>query len=347
MRKHKLVVLIGRFQPLHRAHVEIIRRALELGERVVILVGSSLLPRTYKNPWSFDERRTMILNEINELGLDTYRLSVESLVDMNDDQAWAAQVQKIVSLKHAVGNERGKAVRDIAVIGHNKDESTYYLNMFPQWDLIDIEPIEPLNATDIREIYFKPNVNMSYLTTVLPKSTQRFLSAFAGTDDFNQVVRERQHIEQYKLQYKHLPYEPIFVTVDNVIFQSGHVLMVKRRSEPGKGLWALPGGFVNAGTDRSLEDAALRELKEETGIKVPVPVLRGSIKGSKVFDKMDRSARGRTITHAFHMVLPDGELPKVKGMDDAEVAQWVPIAAVQRQECFEDHYLIIQHFLGE
>lgn len=347
MRKHKLIVLIGRFQPLHRAHVEIIRRALELGEKVVILVGSSLLPRTYKNPWTFEERRNMILDEVMDLGLEHERLSVESLVDMNDDQAWAAQVQKIISLKHTAVDERGKAVRDIAVIGHNKDESTYYLKMFPQWDLIDIEPIEPLNATDIRELYFRRNVNLSYVNTVLTKSVWKFLCEFSGTEEYYQIIREREHIETYKQQYKHLPYEPIFVTVDNVIFQSGHVLMVKRRSEPGKGLWALPGGFVNASTDRSLEDAALRELKEETGIKVPVPVLRGSIKGSKVFDKMDRSARGRTITHAFHMVLADGELPKVKGMDDAEVAQWVPIAAVQRQECFEDHYLIIQHFLGE
>lgn len=340
MRKHKLVVLIGRFQPLHRAHVEIIRRALELGEKVVILVGSSLLPRTYKNPWSFDERKAMIITEALSIGLDAHRLSVESLVDMNDDQAWAAQVQKLVSYKHH--NDR-----QIAVIGHSKDESTYYLKMFPQWDLIDIEPIEPLNATDIRELYFRRNANLSYVNTVLPKTVWNFLSDFSGTDEYHQIVREREHIETYKLQYRHLPYEPIFVTVDNVIFQSGHVLMVKRRAEPGKGLWALPGGFVNAGTDLSLEDAALRELKEETGIKVPIPVLRGSIKGAKVFDKIDRSARGRTITHAFRMVLPDGELPKVKGMDDAEVAQWVPIYAVNRQECFEDHYQIIAWAVGE
>ena len=75
-------------------------------------------------------------------------------------------------------------------------------------------------------------------------------------------------------------------------------------------------------------------------------MLRGSIKRSRVFDAIDRSARGRTITHAFHIELPDGELTKVKGSDDAEKARWVPIAEVRSEECFEDHYEILQHFLG-
>ena len=122
--------------------------------------------------------------------------------------------------------------------------------------------------------------------------------------------------------------------------------MIRRRAEPGKGLWALPGGYVNANTDKSVEDAAIRELREETGIKVPAPVLKGSIQDNRVFDAIGRSARGRTITHAFKIVLPDGELPKVKGMDDAEKARWVPIAEVRSEQCFEDHYEILQNFVG-
>ena len=45
-------------------------------------------------------------------------------------------------------------------------------------------------------------------------------------------------------------------------------------------------------------------------------------------------------------VLPDGELPKVKGQDDAEKARWVPIAEVASEDCYEDHFDIIQHFVG-
>lgn len=339
MKKYAKVVLIGRFQPLHRAHVEIIRRAYELGDRVQIIVGSSYLPRTYKNPFTFDERRDIIYNELLVQGIPERDVTVSAIRDYNDDQVWAAQVQKLV-------NEDGGDPDEIALIGHDKDESTYYLSMFKQWAMIDIDPIEPLNATDIRELYFKENVNLSFLSTVLPKSVWQYLNDFAITSEHAQIVRERRYIEDYKLQFRHLPYEPVFVTADAVVFQNGHVLLVKRRSEPGKGLWALPGGFLNAGTDKSMLDASVRELKEETGIKVPVPVLKGSVRESRVFDAVNRSARGRTITHAFNMVLPNGDLPKVKGMDDAEKAVWMPLAALRSDNMFEDHYNIIQHFLG-
>lgn len=90
----------------------------------------------------------------------------------------------------------------------------------------------------------------------------------------------------------------------------------------------------------------LRELKEETGIKVPVPVLKGSIESKEVFDAIDRSARGRTITHAFKIVLNEKSLPKVKGSDDAEKASWIPINELKGSMCFEDHIQIIKHFLG-
>jgi bifunctional NMN adenylyltransferase/nudix hydrolase len=218
--------------------------------------------------------------------------------------------------------------------------------MFPQWGYENVGLIEFLSAVDIRDLYFKRDVNMKFIQGVVPETTFDFLEQFRTTPEYEQIIREREFVANYKKQYASLPYPPIFSTADAVVIQSGHVLMIKRRSEPGKGLWALPGGYVNANTDKSVEDAAIRELREETMIKVPAPVLRGSIKRSKVFDAIGRSPRGRIITHAFHIELPDGELPKVKGSDDAEKARWVPIAEVKSEETFEDHYEILQHFLG-
>lgn len=339
MKKYKLVVFIGRFQPVHRAHIEIIKRAQNLGEQTLVLVGSSNLPRTYLNPFSYTERVDMIRSE----NIDNETLSFSPLIDFNDDTAWAANVQKHVN---EFINLFELTDQDVAIIGHNKDSSSFYLNMFPQWTLINVEQLEPLNATDIRDIYFRENANINYLNSVVPSNVLNYLEWFKTTQEYGQIIRERRFIEDYKRQYEHLPYEPVFVTVDAVVFQAGHVLMVKRRSEPGKGLWALPGGFLNASTDRSLEDAAIRELKEETCIKVPVPVLKGSIKGSKVFDSIHRSARGRTITHTYNIVLNETSLPKVKGADDAEIAKWIPISALNSQECFEDHFLIIQNYIN-
>jgi bifunctional NMN adenylyltransferase/nudix hydrolase len=267
-------------------------------------------------------------------------IHIEENVDtMYNDQAWAVRVQGIVSKYRILGTKT-------AIIGHKKDKSSFYLDMFPQWDYVDVEEIEPLSAVNIRDLYFREIANYKFLKGVIPETTYNFLLDFAHTDEYRQIIKEREFVETYKKQYASLPYPPIFSTADAVVIQSGHILLIKRRAEPGRGLWALPGGYVNANTDKSVEDAAIRELREETMIKVPAPVLRGSIVRSKVFDAIDRSPRGRIITHAFHIQLPDGELPKVKGSDDAEKARWVPIAEVRSEECFEDHYEILQHFLG-
>lgn len=335
-KQYDAIVFIGRFQPFHNAHKETLVRARSLAKKVFVVVGSSFQPRTYKNPFTFAERGWMI---------DAYADEVIPMRDsMYNDQAWAIRVQTEidrVSYEH-FGPDKIK----IGIIGHEKDETSFYLKMFPQWEHIDVELIEPLHSTNIRSMFFTHGMTMSYLKGVVPYNVYRQLEKFSQTEEFQQIVRERDFIRDYKKQFAGLPYPPVFVTADAVVVQSGHVLMIKRRAEPGRGLWAIPGGFLDANTDRSMQSAAIRELKEETGIKVPVPVLNGSIRQNRVFDAINRSARGRTITHAFYIELPDGELPKVKGSDDAEKARWVPISELRSQDCFEDHYDIIQTFIG-
>ena len=337
---YNTLVLIGRFQPFHNAHLEIVRRATALTKHLVIITGSAKQPRTYKNPFTSDERAFMIQAATRGMLSGDFNIHIESNVDtIYNDQAWAVRVQGIMSKYVVLGGRNG-------IIGHKKDESSFYLDMFPQWEFVNVEEIEPLSAVNIRDLYFKRDVNMNFIKHVVPETTFDFLTKFKETAEYEQIIREREFVETYKKQYASLPYPPIFSTADAVVIQSGHVLMIRRRAEPGKGLWALPGGYVNANTDKSVEDAAIRELREETMIKVPAPVLRGNIVRSKVFDAIDRSPRGRIITHAFYIQLPDGELPKIKGSDDADKARWVPIAEVKSEECFEDHYEIIQHFLG-
>lgn len=338
-KKYDTLVLIGRFQPFHTAHLLLVQRATSLANKVVFIVGSANQPRTYKNPFTFAERRKMIYEATRGMA-GTLSFYMEPNPDtIYNDQAWAVRIQALVA-KHTAPGDR------VGIIGHKKDPSSYYLEMFPQWGFEEVELLEPLDASEIRDLYFRRDINMNFIKNVVPPTTFDFLDSFADTPEHEQVIKEREFVANYKKQYASLPYPPIFSTADAVVIQSGHVLMVKRRAEPGKGLWALPGGYVNANTDRTVEDAMLRELREETMIKVPAPVLRGSIVRAKVFDAIDRSPRGRIITHAFFIRLPDGELPRVKGSDDAEKARWVPIAEVKSEECFEDHYEIIQHFLG-
>ena len=218
--------------------------------------------------------------------------------------------------------------------------------MFPQWASIDVPGYVNnefvLSSTDIRDWYFSKQGD--YFLQVeghhLTPAVQKFLAKFSKTETYKNIVEEYEFVQEYKKSWANAPYAPIFVTTDAVVIQSGHILLVKRKARPGKGLWALPGGFLNA--SEHIEAGALRELREETKIKVPLPVLKGSIVATRVFDNPHRSSRGRTITHAHLINLPAGtELPAVKGRDDAEKAKWLPLSEVKREDLFEDHYDII------
>lgn len=336
--KYDTLVFIGRFQPVHNAHVAIIREAIKLTSDLLIIIGSANQPRTYKNPWSAMERKMMLMNVLDKMDLGNCRVHIEFETDsLYNDNAWAARVQSTVSKYRCLGGTTG-------IIGHKKDESSFYLDMFPQWETELVGEFEPLNASDIRNLYFRKDFNMNFIRSVVPFSVQLMLEGWKHSPDYAQIIREREYIENYKKQFAGMAYPPIFVTVDAVVVWQGHVLMVKRRAEPGKGLWAMPGGFLNAYTDKSIVSAMTRELREETGLKLP-PAQIESAK-AKVYDAVERSARGRTITHAFLIELNTKEVPKVKGMDDAEKADWVAFSDIRPDMCFEDHYEIIKDMVG-
>lgn len=344
MKKFDYLVFIGRFQPFHIGHEQVIRTALTLAENVIVLIGSANKPRTIKNPWTYMERVGMIADGMDLSREDAGRVTYAPLPDASyNDQKWVANVQSAVD--DIIHTQRSvKRHMNVGIIGHAKDSSSYYLKMFPQWELVEHEMNEVISATDLRELMFEGK-NAKFLQGLMPSATFRYMRDWRDTPEFKLLLEEYIHIQKYREAWKAAPYAPTFVTTDAVVVQSGHVLLIERRAAPGKGLWALSGGFVNQ--DEYIRDAMIRELREETKLKVPTPVLIGSIKTSKVYDKPDRSLRGRTITHAFLIELPPGELPPVKGGDDASKAKWVPINDIKEENMFEDHWFIIQDLLGK
>jgi bifunctional NMN adenylyltransferase/nudix hydrolase len=337
-KQYDYAIFFGRFQPYHNGHHRIVTEAFNVADELIIVIGSHNRPRTIKNPFTSDERKAMISAALTEEQLSrTHFIAQEDYY--YSDTKWLESIQKRVQTIQW-HKWRPGAIKT-TLIGHKKDSSSYYLDMFPQWDFTDVENKLKLNATDLRVEYFKSGFWNTAWYDKVPKETYLYLTQLnRGTVHFDDLMTEYQFIQKYKEAWAAAPYAPTFVTCDATVIQSGHVLLVRRKAAPGKGLWALPGGFLNPG-ERIL-DGIIRELGEETKINAPDKVLRGSIVTTRVFDHPERSLRGRTITHNALIHLPNGPLPKVKGSDDAEKAKWVPLGALDSSEFFEDHYDMIQ-----
>ena len=328
-----------------------IQHGLSIAEKVLVLVGSAAAAPSPKNPWSFEQRRAMIWNSLK---FDK-RVEIRPIRDYyyNFD-SWLANVQSIASEFVHPGDT-------VALIGNYKDGSSFYLKSFPQWEF-QTAKTDGLDATDIRTALFEavPNKlrdwegrvpegvrpNQLIDTLDLPSGTDTLIRHWVNSRDYGDIASEYHYVKDYKSQWANSPYPPTFVTTDAVVTCSGHVLVVKRKHNPGKGLYALPGGFLRP--SEHILDGMLRELREETQIRVDKLVLRSSIVGSKVFDHPDRSLRGRTISHGYHIKLKDGELPEISANDDAAEVLWMPLwdVTANEQSFFEDHAHIINFFVS-
>lgn len=359
---YKLAVYIGRFQPFHKGHLQMLQYGLSIAERVLVLVGSSNAAPSPKNPWSYDDRRRMIWDSISTSIPDYERGKVPAYWDRVEIrplrdyyynfETWLANVQSLVSEVAQPGDP-------VTLIGSYKDASSFYLKSFPQWEFCTATT-DPLHATSIRTALFEsvdtklrdwegkvvlaPRHFDTLFEQPLPKGTEKYLEWWLTTKEFGDMAAEYHYVKDYKAQWESAPYPPTFVTTDAVVTCSGHVLVVKRKLNPGKGLYALPGGFLRP--SEHILDGMLRELREETAIRVDKLVLRSSIVNERVFDHPDRSLRGRTISHGYHIKLKDGELPEVSANDDAAEVLWMPLWDVVANErnFFEDHAHIINYF---
>lgn len=108
------------------------------------------------------------------------------------------------------------------------------------------------------------------------------------------------------------------------------MLLIQRGVDPFKGAWAFPGGFMNM--DETTEQCAIRELEEETGLRV------SEVRQIGAYSKVDRDPRGRTITVAYLAIID--EPTAVTGHDDAAKAEWFLQSDLPHLAF--DHYDIMQ-----
>lgn len=331
MPHYDTLIYIGRFQPFHRGHLHMVQGALAHADHLIILCGSADVARSSRNPWTVAEREAMIRAALTPE--ENARVTLRPIHDdPYHDERWVAQIQRTVAEVLAA---RGTADASVALYGYEKDASSYYLRLFPQWDYLGAPRYRDLSATPLRERYFLLKDGEDWREDELPPAVEAALRTFRTTPDYRRLAEETRYVCDYKASWAGSPYPPIFVTVDNLITCDGHILLVERGGQPGCGLLALPGGFLNP--DENLRAACLRELHEETGLRLP----RDAVRRVFVADKPDRSAIGRVITH-LHVIPLDGDPPAVRGMDDAARAFWLPLAELRRDRFHDDHYYLIR-----
>ena len=157
--KKDVTVYIGRFNPFHLGHAHVLEAALQNSELVVVLVGSSGQARSLKNPFSFEERENMIRGWAQLQGYQN--LMIMPLRDYPyNDTRWIESVQEQVKAAMTAYCIRANTIlTDVYLTGSDRDESTWYLQAFPQFKL-DLKPEWSreehlkISATSVREILY-------------------------------------------------------------------------------------------------------------------------------------------------------------------------------------------------
>lgn len=224
-------VYIGRFQPLHHAHLATMRQALDQFERLLILPGSANLARSVRNPWSAAERARLIRAALHKAGLPTQRVRFRPLPDEFDAARWAARVHEAV-------RQGAEAGGPVSLVGFEKDASSAYLRWFPQWSAHPAPVWPGLNATELRAAYFGGEGVRD-----VPPAVATFLEMFRRTPAFARLRAEWQAVQKARAELTPAPlHEERWVQLE-----AAHVWLNTRRGPIGHGLWELPGRVLAPG----------------------------------------------------------------------------------------------------
>jgi 8-oxo-dGTP diphosphatase len=150
---------------------------------------------------------------------------------------------------------------------------------------------------------------------------------------------ESENLNEQGTNYDGDAYAHAVNTVDigvvKVSNNSIEILLVKRKNPPFRDMWVLPGGFLDIDKKETLEEAALRELLEETGVS------KLKVRQLKTYDGPNRDPRHRVISTAFFTVINESTFKKlsIKAGSDAKEYKWFPLNKVPKLGF--DHNLIV------
>lgn len=227
-------VVVGRFQvpQLTAGHIALLTKAARSGDRLLVLIGVAPTRGTQRDPLDFAAREAMIVQWY------------ENWYTPTDPAAHSPDLAVLPLLDRAEHGQWVKGVdRAIAMLagpatlygGRDSCGSCYRLHG-GHWPFVEIEMVDPLSGTEVRA---------------------RLLAQPRSSDFRAGMIYASQH-----------KFQTVYPTVDVAIYRGGEVLLARKADDTR---WRLPGGFVDP-TDHSLEYAATREAREETGLEIGQPV---------------------------------------------------------------------------
>ena len=298
--KYDYGLFIGRFQPFHVGHLHNIRYGLLFTQKIIVLIGSSFRAPSIKNPFSYEERRDMILSDLQASEVALSRIIVEPLSDwFYNEDGWRNEVKLKV-------NQHVNLKSKIVIIGHEKDASSYYLRCFPNFKHVSVTKCDAFNATDFRVLLFNESrLDKNYLiNNNKADGTYKTLQRYMMTEKYQALCQDFKYIIQYKPCCENTLFKSVFITTEAMVLCNKHLLLIQRKKAPGKNLWTLPGRFLDP--DGRIIDGILRELEEKMAVVILSSELSQTFMAQEFFDHPDRSSHGRLITYLnlFWLCLP-------------------------------------------
>lgn len=336
---HATAVVIGHWQLPHEGQMERIRAALGLAQQVVVVIGSAWQSRSCQGPWVWQERKQMIKAAVTPE--QASRLRFVPVRDYASDEHWAQDVRDAVRSQAPSG--------DIVLVDHPQDTPRISWAWLDNWTVITVPRGRAIASTVLRQVYLSPDRHprpMDVVQSCVAPGVEKFLRAWMESQAYSSCAKEQARVTAYRAKWN----APSYLTADAVVLARHegvpYVALVRRKEGTiGEGLWALPGGFVEPREEARA--AAVRELREESGLALTPSTVARKLKAEKTFSNPYRSPRGRLVTHAFFFDLGDVPvLPELVGADDVDAARWTTLneLALMSEALFEDHGLILRHF---
>lgn len=318
-------VIIGRFTPLHNGHVAMIQKATQEHDKVLILVGSPNKLPDFKLPFPVETRAAAVKAMFPDA-------VVKSIPDVPSDMEWVADVSsRMLTME--------EDPMQITMYCGDKDQKFYRENFLSPVVALDSSGV---SATMVRELMYHGNWEDAY--DLVPKVTEELLKSWTLTDAFLTLKDEYfACVSKKKTDFRnHAFSNPVEPVAHAVVIKDSKVLVGLRNGSRGKGQWALPGGYMNH--DETSRAAALRELKEETGLDLLACHRAAEVAFAVEENLNDLSTRTVGLNY---MYLLEDDVELTAG-DDFDEVKWVPLKDIleDKELLFYNHNLVVKRLVA-